>query len=241
MACAHDVERRDRRRACGSGIAVSMAVSVGLLYHVPFLPPAPSIGSHTGHASCQLQHSRPDELRGGVRRRHRRSAAPACAAPPVGARPAARRRAGRGPVHWSRACAPTFALTEAELLPPVPGGEKILCIGVNYANRDAELTAAGGNRGRQVSQHVLQAAERAGRTQPADPASAGIRAARIRGRDRAGDRQDRRGASRRSARSNMSPASRCATRAPSATGSGTAASTSRRARAGTRPAASARG
>ncbi|MBM3528339.1 MAG: fumarylacetoacetate hydrolase family protein [Alphaproteobacteria bacterium] len=40
---------------------------------------------------------------------------------------------------------PDFPLSEAELLPPVPGGEKILCIGVNYANRDAELTAAGGN------------------------------------------------------------------------------------------------
>jgi 2-keto-4-pentenoate hydratase/2-oxohepta-3-ene-1,7-dioic acid hydratase in catechol pathway len=38
-----------------------------------------------------------------------------------------------------------FALQEAELLPPVPGGEKILCIGVNYANRGAELTNAGGN------------------------------------------------------------------------------------------------
>jgi 2-keto-4-pentenoate hydratase/2-oxohepta-3-ene-1,7-dioic acid hydratase in catechol pathway len=39
-----------------------------------------------------------------------------------------------------------FPLAEAELLPPVPGGEKILCIGVNYANRDAELTGAGGNQ-----------------------------------------------------------------------------------------------
>jgi len=38
-----------------------------------------------------------------------------------------------------------FPLTEVELLPPVPGGEKILCIGVNYANRDGELTSAGGN------------------------------------------------------------------------------------------------
>src|SRR5690242_9824346 len=37
-----------------------------------------------------------------------------------------------------------FPLTEAEFLIPVPGGEKILCIGVNYANRDAELTQAGG-------------------------------------------------------------------------------------------------
>jgi 5-carboxymethyl-2-hydroxymuconate isomerase len=40
---------------------------------------------------------------------------------------------------------PDFALSEATLLPPVPGGEKILCIGVNYANRGAELTGAGGN------------------------------------------------------------------------------------------------
>src|SRR5882757_6792864 len=39
-----------------------------------------------------------------------------------------------------------FPLTEAELLNPVPGGEKILCIGVNYANRGAELEAAGGNQ-----------------------------------------------------------------------------------------------
>lgn len=39
-----------------------------------------------------------------------------------------------------------FAVSEAEFLPPVPGGEKILCIGVNYANRDAELTQAGGNQ-----------------------------------------------------------------------------------------------
>ena len=40
---------------------------------------------------------------------------------------------------------PDFSLTEVELLPPVIGAEKILCIGVNYANRDAELTTAGGN------------------------------------------------------------------------------------------------
>ena len=38
---------------------------------------------------------------------------------------------------------PDFALSEVELLTPVIGGEKILCIGVNYANRDAEVI--GGN------------------------------------------------------------------------------------------------
>ncbi len=31
-----------------------------------------------------------------------------------------------------------FPLSEAELLPPVVAPEKILCIGVNYANRNAE-------------------------------------------------------------------------------------------------------
>jgi len=40
---------------------------------------------------------------------------------------------------------PDFSLSEIEMLPPVPGGEKILCIGVNYAKRDTELEAAGGN------------------------------------------------------------------------------------------------
>jgi len=40
-----------------------------------------------------------------------------------------------------------FPLSEVEFLPPVPGGEKILCIGVNYANRAAELAGAGGNEG----------------------------------------------------------------------------------------------
>ena len=40
---------------------------------------------------------------------------------------------------------PDFPLSEVEFGPPVPGGEKILCIGVNYANRDSELTGSGGN------------------------------------------------------------------------------------------------
>jgi len=40
---------------------------------------------------------------------------------------------------------PDFSLAEIEMQPPVPGGEKILCIGVNYAKRDTELEAAGGN------------------------------------------------------------------------------------------------
>jgi 2-keto-4-pentenoate hydratase/2-oxohepta-3-ene-1,7-dioic acid hydratase in catechol pathway len=34
--------------------------------------------------------------------------------------------------------APDFALANVTLLPPVVGGEKILCVGVNYANRNEE-------------------------------------------------------------------------------------------------------
>jgi 2-keto-4-pentenoate hydratase/2-oxohepta-3-ene-1,7-dioic acid hydratase in catechol pathway len=30
------------------------------------------------------------------------------------------------------------ALSEVELLPPLPGGEKIICVGINYADRNAE-------------------------------------------------------------------------------------------------------
>jgi 2-keto-4-pentenoate hydratase/2-oxohepta-3-ene-1,7-dioic acid hydratase in catechol pathway len=40
-----------------------------------------------------------------------------------------------------------YPLSEVEFLPPVPGAEKILCIGVNYANRDAEVAGLGGNEG----------------------------------------------------------------------------------------------
>ena len=40
-----------------------------------------------------------------------------------------------------------YALAEADMMNPIPGGEKILCIGVNYANRDAELVNAGGTEG----------------------------------------------------------------------------------------------
>jgi 2-keto-4-pentenoate hydratase/2-oxohepta-3-ene-1,7-dioic acid hydratase in catechol pathway len=40
---------------------------------------------------------------------------------------------------------PDFPLSEVEMLPPVPGGEKILCIGVNYAKRETELEATSGN------------------------------------------------------------------------------------------------
>ncbi|HWE78348.1 MAG TPA: fumarylacetoacetate hydrolase family protein [Pseudolabrys sp.] len=37
-----------------------------------------------------------------------------------------------------RGARPDFLLREVELLPPVPAPEKILCIGINYANRNAD-------------------------------------------------------------------------------------------------------
>ena len=36
------------------------------------------------------------------------------------------------------ACGRTIPLAEVELLPPLPAPEKIVCIGINYANRNAE-------------------------------------------------------------------------------------------------------
>ena len=33
---------------------------------------------------------------------------------------------------------PDYGITDIEFLPPVPNAEKIICIGVNYANRNAE-------------------------------------------------------------------------------------------------------
>src|ERR1700681_1126465 len=34
---------------------------------------------------------------------------------------------------------PDFPLSAVELLPPLPAAEKILCIGINYANRNADF------------------------------------------------------------------------------------------------------
>src|SRR5689334_20413431 len=42
----------------------------------------------------------------------------------------------RAAVHGVR---PDFALAEVELLPPLLAPEKILCIGINYANRNADF------------------------------------------------------------------------------------------------------
>ena len=189
MAGAHDVERRGE-----DGLADGHCGFYGGLRR-PIVPrarqPARSLPSGSLHASCHLQHSRPAELRRRVRRWRRRSAPAARPAADLGSGCAARGRARRGQDRSPPACGPDFPLAEVELLPPVVGGEKILCIGVNYANRDAELTAAGGNTEAKYPSMFFKPPNTLGRAQPADPAAAGIRAARIRGRDRAGHRQDR--------------------------------------------------
>ena len=135
---------------------------------------------------------------------------------------------------------PDFSLAEVELLPPVVGGEKILCIGVNYANRNAELTAAGGNtEAKYPSMFFKPPNTFVAHNQPIlrrrNPSSSNTKA-----KSRSSSAKPA-GVSRRIARWITSPASPCATKAPSAIGSGMAASTSPRASAGIRLAASGRG
>ena len=82
---------------------------------------------------------------------------------------------------------PDFPLSDVELLPPVVGPEKILCIGVNYANRNEEYKD-NSDLPKYPSMFFRTPGSFVGLRRAADP-SAGIRAARLRGRDRAGDRQ----------------------------------------------------
>ena len=126
-----------------------------------------------------------------VGRRHRRSAAAACAAAVSRSSMCCAPDALDEVKAVVAGVRPDFPLAEVETAAagagrrenPVHRGE------LRQPRRRAD--AAGGNDRGQVSEHVLQAAELASSAQPADPAAAGIRAARIRGRDRAGDRQDR--------------------------------------------------
>ena len=58
---------------------------------------------------------------------------------------------------------PEVPLTEVELLPPLSAPEKILCIGINYADRTKDYDMAGQT---EISEHVLSRAELAGRPRP---------------------------------------------------------------------------
>ncbi len=62
-----------------------------------------------------------------------------------------------------------FPLREVEFLPPVLTPEKILCIGINYANRNADYDDAEVPK---YPEHVLPRARLAGRRRAADRAAA---------------------------------------------------------------------
>ena len=121
-------------------------------------------------------------------------------------------------VHGVRA---DFPLREVEFLPPVLSPEKILCIGINYANRNADYGDA------EVPQYpslfYRAPGSLVGHRQPI------VRPRESEQLDYEGEialvigRAGRRIAPERG--STTWPASRCATRAPSATGRGTANST----------------
>ena len=97
--------------------------------------------------------------------------------------------------------------------------EKILCIGVNYANRNEEYKD-NSDLPKYPSMFFRTPGSFVGHGAAADP-SAGIRAARLRRRDRAGDRQGMPSHRARAGAPSTSRAIRCATKARSATGCGT--------------------
>ena len=69
-----------------------------------------------------------------------------------------------------------FRLAEIELLPPVLTPEKILCIGINYANRNADFNDPSVA---EISEHVLSASGFAGRLWSAAGAPQGVARARL--------------------------------------------------------------
>ncbi len=133
---------------------------------------------------------------------------------------------------------PDHALDAITWLPPIPAPEKIICIGVNYPDRNAEYKD-GQDAPKYPSMFMRTPRSFVGHDTPLV-------------RPRASAQLDYEGELvlvigkagrhiRRARRSITSPRSRCATKAPSATGCGTPSSTSRRARISIPPAASGRG
>ena len=134
---------------------------------------------------------------------------------------------------------PDHALDAITWLPPIPAPEKIICIGVNYPDRNAEYKD-GQDAPKYPSMFMRTPRSFVGHLTPLVRPRASV-AARLRGRTGSRDRQGRPAHSRDARRWITSPRSRCAMKAPSATGSGTRNSMSRRARISIPPAASARG
>ncbi len=71
---------------------------------------------------------------------------------------------------------PDFPLSEVELLPPLLTPEKILCIGINYANRNADFNDPDVA---EISEHVLSPSRLTGRFRAIAGAAEGVRAARL--------------------------------------------------------------
>ena len=71
---------------------------------------------------------------------------------------------------------PDFPLSEVELLPPLLTPEKILCIGINYANRNADFNDPDVPK---YPEHVLPPSRLAGRFRTIAGAAEGVRAARL--------------------------------------------------------------
>ena len=71
---------------------------------------------------------------------------------------------------------PDVPLAEVELLPPLAAPEKILCIGINYANRGADYNVT---EQPEISEHVLSRAEFAGRARAAPDPAEDLRTARL--------------------------------------------------------------
>ena len=115
-----------------------------------------------------------------------------------------------------------YALDEVVFLPPVPAPDKIVCVGVNYADRNTEYTNL---EVPEISQHLPAHAGLAGGAPPGDRAAAGIRRSSTTRASARSSSARAAAASRRSARRATSPASPASTRAPSATGPATAPST----------------
>ena len=97
----------------------------------------------------------------------------------------------RGELHRAMALGatrkPTIALEEIRYLPTVPDPEKIICIGINYGNRNEEYKD-GAEAPNYPSVFMRTPGSLVGHLEPI-VRSARIRAARLRRRDRARDRQ----------------------------------------------------
>ncbi len=96
-----------------------------------------------------------------------------------------------------------FPLADVELLPPLLAPEKILCIGINYANRNADY---GDHDVPKYPSMFYRAPGSLVGARAATRAAERIRAARLRGRDRAGDRPRRPAHRARRRARRMSPA-----------------------------------